>query len=306
MEEIKTLKRQLAAGVTPAMVTPVSEGNFAVNLAVVPQLVDFLHQKGVSGLFVGGTTGEGICFSADERRALLEATVAAAGNLPVLAHAGGITTAATLDLARHAANAGAAGIVVVTPWYFGMDDAALLDYFQEVAAVVSDTPILVYDIPQAAVNGVSPALLDRLQSTIPNFAGLKCSRTDMQIIRALLTVIRDDLIFLAGNEAIALGSLAMGASGMISGLSTAIPEPFVALTAAAGRGDLESARRAQTMIQRLLDQLPAGRRLGAIKQILQARGVPVGSTVPPRLMPQIEGGGLWERLQPDLIGLEAG
>ncbi len=284
---------RLAGGVTPAMATPLdAEGR--VDVAAVPALVDFLIGAGVAGLFVGGTTGEGILLPAAARQSLHQATVtAAAGRVPVLIHAGSNHTAETIALAAHGAAVGADGIVVITPTFYPLADPALGAYFQTVADAIPDTPLLLYDIPHMAVNGVSPALLADLAATLPNLAGVKSSRPDAQAVRALIDA-APHLGILAGNERIALGLLALGAHGLISGLSTAIPEPFVALTAAHRAADLPTARAEQGRINRLLDSLPAGRRLGAVKAILESRGVPVGAPLAPR--PAVHDPGLWPRL----------
>lgn len=297
VEEVATLNARLAGGVLPAMATPLQDDGYTVATDVVPDLVDFLIERGVRGLFVGGTTGEGLMLSLRERMSLHEsAWLAAAGRVPVLLHAGANTTAETLALARHAASLGADAIVVITPTFYAMPDDALLSYFAEIAEAVPRLPLLVYDIPQMAINGVSPELLARLAEAIPSFAGIKCSRPDMQMIRRLIDASTGEAALFAGNEAIALGSLALGASGLISGLATAIPEPFVALTDAFVQGDMERARHEQQRVNRLLSMLPAGARIGAIKQILQQRNIPAGGCVPPRPTPELPG--LWERLQP--------
>jgi dihydrodipicolinate synthase/N-acetylneuraminate lyase len=176
-----------------------------------------------------------------------------------------------------------------------MPDDALLSYFVEVAAAAPELPVLVYDIPQMAMNGVTPELLARLPDKIPSFAGIKCSRLDMQMIRRLIDVTAPGLAFFAGNESIALGSLALGAHGLISGLATAIPEPFVALADAFTCGDMATARQEQQRINRLLALLPAGARIGAMRRILEQRGIPVGPCVPPRPMPDVPG--LWEQMR---------
>ncbi len=272
-------------GVLPAMATPTND-DFSPNLEVVKGLVDFLLDKGVAGLFVGGTTGEGIAFSAANRQALHETAVtAAAGRAPVLIHAGANRLDDTLTLAIHGERIGADGVVVITPYFFGMPDAALADYFRQVASTVPETPFMVYDIPQMAVNGVSPSLYAELIDTIPNFAGIKSSHHDAQHIRRLLDVEAGRGMLLAGNESIALGSLAMGATGLISGLSTAIPEPFVAMCNAFAANDLATAQMYQRQINRLLALLPAGARLGGVKTILAKRGISAGKTIPPRPMP---------------------
>jgi dihydrodipicolinate synthase/N-acetylneuraminate lyase len=111
---------------------------------------------------------------------------------------------------------------------------------------------------------------------------VKTSHSDAQHIRSLIDAAPDEAIVLAGNERIALGSLALGADGLISGLSTAIPEPFVAMTRAFAAGDLAEAQKQQRIINQLLDWLPGGARIGAIKQILVERGIAAGRPMPPR------------------------
>lgn len=294
-DERSTLFNRLQSGVLPAMATPLTADGYDVNLEAVPTTVDFLIGAGVNGLFVGGTTGEGILLDLEQRYALHEAAMkAVSGRTPLLLHVGTNNTRDTSALAAHASKMGVDGIVVITPTFYGMNDDALLAYFQETAARAPATPFLVYDIPHMAVNGVSPALLARLMQTIPNFAGVKCSRPDAQIIRQLIDVANNRVLVLAGNERIALGSLALGASGLISGLATAIPEPFVALVAAVAAGNLERARAEQLRINRLLDLIPTGERIGALKLILEQRGIPAGPVVPPRSLPAAPE--LWQRL----------
>jgi dihydrodipicolinate synthase/N-acetylneuraminate lyase len=281
------LKRKLAGGVTPAMATPVLVDGYTVNTAVIPTLADFLIQAGVRGLFVGGTTGEGVLLTETERMRLHEASLAAAnGRVPVIVHVGTNRLDTAVTLARHAAEIGADGIAVVTPYFYGMDDDGLAAYFEAVATAVPGMPLLLYDIPQMATNGVSPELFARLGKAIPSLAGIKCSRPDAQVIRRHIIVAPERAMVLVGNEAIALGSLAMGADGIISGLCTAVPEPFVALTRAFAARDMAEAQRQHRLINRLLPCLPAGARIGGIKQILTERGIDVGTAVPPRAMPE--------------------
>jgi dihydrodipicolinate synthase/N-acetylneuraminate lyase len=295
LEATQKLAQQLQYGVAPACATPLEGDGTRVNLAVVPDLVAFLLARGVAGLFVGGTTGEGILLSNQQRKSLHEAVVdAVAGRVPVLLHIGANNTAESLNLAQHGREIGASALVAMTPYFFEMSDDALFDYFHTVAMVAPRTPFMVYDIPHMAVNGISVALLQRLVARVPNFAGIKCSRPDMQIIRQQLDALPHGLIYLVGNERVALGALALGATGLISGLSTAVPEPFCQLTSQFAAGQLSEARHTQQRINQMLDQLPAGARLGAIKTILQERGVPVGSVMPPRPMPSRA---VWPNLQ---------
>lgn len=294
-DNVFKLLTRVQSGVLPAMATPVEENGYQVNTDAVASLVDFLIDAGVHGLFVGGTTGEGLLLDIAQRCALHAAAMeAAAGRVPILLHVGTNVTRDSLILAEHAADIGADAMVAITPTFYGMTDEALLAYFELVAAAAPATPFLVYDIPHMAVTAVSPNLLSNLLQTVPNFGGVKSSRLDAQLIRQLIDVVGNDAMLLAGNERIALGSLALGATGLISGLATAIPEPFVTLMGAYADGDLEAAQREQKRINHLLDLMPVGERIGAIKLILQQRGIEVGPAVPPRSMPSDPQ--LWRRL----------
>ena len=284
-EAIQVLAQRLAYGVTPALATPLEPDGTHLNAAVVSALIAFLLERGVSGFFVGGTTGEGVLLSNKQRKSLHEAVVEVVdGRVPVLLHVGANTTAEALNLAQHGRDVGADALVAMTPYFLHMDDNALFDYFQILAAEAPTRPFLVYDIPQLAVNGISSTLLQRLAAELPNFAGIKCSRPDMQVIRQQLAVLPKGLIYLVGNERIALGALALGATGLISGLSTAVPEPFVQMTTAFAAGNLGEAQLAHRRLNQMLDALPTAR-IGAIKAILNERGIPVGTAVPPRPMP---------------------
>lgn len=284
--KIANLKSKLIQGVTPAMATPIGADGYTVDTAVLPALVDFLISHGVKGLFAGGSTGEGIALDLAERQKLHAATLEAVnGRVPVLVHVGALRTDHAQELARHAEAIGADAIAAMTPYFYGLDDDSLAVYFQQIADAATNTPLIVYDIPQLAVNGVSPALLARLGRELPTLAGIKSSRADAGQIRNLLDARPEHIVALAGNEPIALGLLALGMDGLLSGLSTAVPEPLVALTQAVASGDLAEAQRQQTIIRQILALTPAGQRIGWIKAILQERGVPVGTAVLPRLTP---------------------
>lgn len=297
IERRKQLIGRISRGVLPAMATPIASDGQSVNLSALEALIDFLITAGVKGLFVGGTTGEGILLPFDQRQALHERAMSAiAGRIPALVHVGANTTAESVRLAKHAQAIGADAIVAVTPTFYSMPDASLAVYFNDLAAAASDTPLMAYDIPHMAVNGVSPALVAELAETLPSFAGIKTSNNDAQVIRRLIDAAPQDTIVLAGNERIALGSLAMGAAGLISGLSTALPEPFVRMTEAFFAGDLKKARQEQKRINSLLDLLPQGRRIGALKSLLVQRGIDVGPPVPPRPAVDPEEWAVWPEI----------
>jgi dihydrodipicolinate synthase/N-acetylneuraminate lyase len=304
--KVDSLKDNISGGVIPAMATPLRDdasggGELQVDENGVTGLVDLLIDAGVKGLFIGGTTGEGILLPEEERFRLHETTMEAiGGRVPALIHVGANTSSESIRLAEHARAIDAEAIVAVTPYFYPIHDLALLSYYQSVAEAAPGTPFFAYDIPHLAINGVAPELVPELVEAIPSFAGLKSSTADAQHIRRLVDVSSGRTIVLAGNERIALGSMALGVDGLISGLSTAVPEPFVSLAQSFAEGDIDQARIEQKRINRILDLIPAGARIGAIKMILSERGIAAGPAIPPRPMPA-EGWSAWSQISSELI-----
>ena len=264
------------------MVTPLAPDGRHLHATAVAPYVQWLAQRGVDGVFVGGTTGEGPLLSLEERRQLLELVIGAARplRLTVVAHVGDATTGGACALAEHAARAGADAMAAVTPWFFGLDLAALVEHFAELAATAAKTPFFLYHIPGAARNRVTPDLITALAPRAPNLAGLKDSGGDLAGLRGLAAAGRaacaHGFTVFCGGDAIALGALAAGADGMVSGNASTVPEPFVELVRAFRAGDLAGARRAQDRIDAVRLALRDGGDLGLFKAVLQARGVGVG------------------------------
>ena len=300
-KKIEILKASIRLGVIPAMATPLRSDGQSIDESGIRSLVDFLIDAGVKGLFVGGTTGEGILMSEDSRMRLHACAMdAISGRVPALVHIGANTSSQSIRLTQHAIEIKADAIVAVTPFFYPIHNEALIDYYRTLAEIAPEIPLFAYDIPQMAINGVAPELIHPLLDKVPSFAGLKSSRPDAQFIRSLVDKAAGRAIVLAGNERIALGSLALGVDGLISGLSTAVPEPFVAMTRAFAAGDIEQSRLEQKRINWIIDLIPAGARIGAIKTILHERGFSAGPAIPPRPMPDA-GWTAWDRIKDELM-----
>jgi len=279
--------RTPVTGLVAAMLTPLGPRGREVDAAAVAPYVQWLRQRGVDAVFVGGTTGEGPLLTPEERRHLLEGVVAAArpAGLAVVAHVGDATTAGARVLAEHAARVGADAVAAVTPWYFAVDEEALVDHFAEVAAAAGDVPFLLYHLPGAARNRVTPGLIAALAPRAANLAGVKDSGGDLAGLRALAAAGRAacprGFTVFCGGDAIALGALAAGADGIVSGNASTVPEPFAELLRAFRAGDTAGARLAQDRIDAVRRALGDGLDLGLFKAALEARGVRVGQPRPP-------------------------
>ena len=244
--------------------TPLRDGGDALDEDAFAPYVEFLAAGGVDGVLALGTTGEGILLSREERQRAAELFLA--GPLPVIVHAGAQTTGDTVALAGHAASAGAAGVAVIGPPYFVLDERALLDHFARAAAACAPTPFYVYEFERASGYAVPLKVVERLRERAPNLAGLKVSDAPFEKVRPYLL---GGLDVFVGAEALLGEGLAAGAAGGVSGLAAAFPE-VVADAVRTGDSRRAGELRAQ------LERFP---RHAALKLVLQARGVPIEDEV---------------------------
>ena len=249
-----------------AAATPLRDGGSRLDEEAFAPLVEFLAGGGLDGMLAMGTTGEGLLLSVDERRRAAE--LFCGGDLDVIVHTGAQTTADTVALAAHAAEIGAAGIAVIGPPYFTLDDEALLAHFIAAARACLPTPFYVYEFERASGYAFPIELLARLADEAPNLAGLKVSDTPYERLAAYLETPYDVFV---GPEALIGRGVAAGAVGAVSALATAFPEAVVAAVRQGG----EHAERIGRL-RELVERFP---RHAALKLELARRGVPVREDV---------------------------
>jgi dihydrodipicolinate synthase/N-acetylneuraminate lyase len=257
------LRGALAAAVTPLRDDELDEAAFA-------PYVDFLVAGGLDGALVLGTTGESMLFGADERRRILELYVAAAGGrLQIAAHCGAQTTRDTVELAEHAAAAGADAVAVIGPPYFPLDDRALLEHFAAAAAACAPLPFYVYEFEKASGYAVPLHVLAALRERAPNLAGLKVSDSPFERFSPYLV---EGLDVFVGPEALIARGIAAGAVGAVSALGSAFPDQVVA----AVREPTEANAVRLGELRAAIELLP---RHAALKTVIAAKGVPLGAEV---------------------------
>ena len=272
-----------------AALTPLRGGGDALDLDAVPAYTEFLEAGGAEGILALGTTGEGILLAVAERQAVAAAFTA--GPLPVIVHCGAQTTADTVALAEHAAGIGAAGVAVIAPPYFALDDEALLRHLAAAAAACAPGPFYVYEFERVSGYPVPVAVVERLRDLAPNLAGLKVSDAPFDRVRPYLL---DGLDLFVGAEGLIGEALAAGAAGAVSGVCSAFPEIVVE---AVRSGD----SRRVGELRAALDRFP---RLAALKAVAAARGVPLREELRAPLRPLSDGerDGLMAAVEPYLAG----
>lgn len=249
--------------------------NGEVDYKGLTDLCEYLIEKGVHGLYPNGSTGEMCYLTLEERKKILECTLEAAkGRVNVFCMVGANTTQDTIELARHAENAGADGIGVVTPYYFKLDETELVQYFVDVASSVSpDFPVYLYGIPQLAVNDITPVMAEKIVQHCPNVIGVKYSYPDVPRMLKFMDVNNGKFSVLTGPDDLFYTILASGGDGVISGNSNVIPEHYVAIYDAYKSGDHRLAAKIQAKVNRLLVHISGPNHMARYKVGLHHRGI---------------------------------
>jgi len=223
-----------------AMVTPFRNGK--VDEAKVRELVEFHTSHGTDGLIPCGTTGESPALSHDEHRRVVELVVEAAqGRIPVIAGTGSNSTAEAIDLTRHAERAGAAGALVVNPYYNKPTQEGLYRHFRAVAESVA-IPILVYNIQSRTAVNVETATLERLVRDARNVVGVKEASGSLDQMSQVVAACGPDFSVLSGDDNLTLPLLAVGGHGVISVIANIVPRETAEMVHAALDGDWKRAR----------------------------------------------------------------
>ncbi len=266
---------QRLRGVIVAMPTPM-QASGAIDLGGTARLTEWLIDKDVNAVFVCGTTGEGPLLDDPERVEITRVAVnAARGRVPVVAHAGAVTTAATVDLAKRCVDAGADALAVVTPYYFHYCDEELIAHYAAVTAAVADHPVLAYNIPMLAGNTITPAVA-RILRERAGLVGMKDSTGDAYGLLQLAEAGGSGFHVVVGADLLVLEVLAMGWAGMVSGPAVAIPEPYVALWKTVASGATvpwPQVGAAYRQVAAVCHALHNGSDIPRIKAVLHLRGV---------------------------------
>jgi dihydrodipicolinate synthase/N-acetylneuraminate lyase len=256
-------------GAIAAAVTPLRDAGEALDEDAFRPYVDFLAGGSLDGILALGTTGEGFLLPVEQRMRAAELFLeAAAERLPVAVHVGAQSTWDTVELAAHASDIGAAGVAVMGPPYFALDEAELLAHFAAAARACAPTPFYVYEFAARSGYAVPVEVLERLRDVAPNFRGMKVSDTPWDRFAQYLI---EGLDVFVGPEFLIAQGRAAGAVGAVSALASAFPELIAAEVHASEQvgGDLGGVRSA-------LERFPFQ---SALKTVLARRGVPINPDV---------------------------
>jgi 4-hydroxy-tetrahydrodipicolinate synthase len=228
-------------GSFPPLITPFRDG--AVDYETFARLVDFQVANGSHGVVVCGTTGEPTTLTPDERSELVRTAVRAmAGRGPVVAATGSHSHAETVVLSAAAERAGAAALLIVTPYFSRPPQRGLAEFYIDIARRTG-LPVLIYHIPGRAAVNLELATVERIVAAAPNVVGMKHAANDLAFATQLLARFGPDFRLFVGLEELSFPMLALGACGLMNAVANVAPRRVADLYEAVARGDLAAARR---------------------------------------------------------------
>ncbi|MBC7319426.1 dihydrodipicolinate synthase family protein [bacterium] len=267
-------------GIIPAVVTPFKGDSIDFN--AFEKLLNFLIDRGVNGLFIAGTNGEGPLLSKEEKALLFKTAVEVAKDrVPVIAQIGEVTTKDTIEVGESAVKSGVSAVAIVSPYYFKLEDSALKRHFISVARALDPMPVYLYNLPSNTGNSIKPSLAKAIIGEADNVKGIKDSSKDLQTLEDFIYELGPDRDVIVGTDSLILPALIMGAKGAISALANPLPELCISLYRDFLSEDLKSAREKQYILNNIRTITKQFSSISALKVMLRLRGIDVGTVRPP-------------------------
>lgn len=254
----------------PTLFTP----GGSLDLAATRTAYEQLAEHPIDAVFVGGTTGEFVTLTDAERLDLCAVAGEAFGPDRTFWHVGAASAHQAAALTRAAVGRGARLLAALTPHYFAATESALLTYYERVVASAADAPVYGYLFPARTTTQVSPQLLVQLVGT--GLAGVKISGQPYAVVAEYVDALRDaDLPVYSGGDGDFADVVDRGAAGVVSGVSSVLPGPFLAVRDALRDGDHDALPAAVARSHRAIAATQHGD-LAHLKAVLELRGLPAG------------------------------
>jgi len=222
-----------------ALVTPFKNGE--VDEAKLKELIEFHIENGTHGIVPCGTTGESATLSHEEHERVIDITVeTVGGRIPVIAGTGSNSTAEALRLTKHAKEAGADAVLLITPYYNKPTQEGMYRHFMTIADAV-DIPMILYNVPSRTGIDLLPETVARLAEH-PNIVGIKEATGSLRRASEIIQACGEDFILLSGDDFVTLPMMAVGGRGVISVAANIIPSQLAKMCELAKAGDFAAAR----------------------------------------------------------------
>ena len=268
------MKKPLFTGACTALVTPFLDDQ--INYPMLEQLLKRQIDAGITAIVICGTTGEAPTLSDAEKVELFRRAKGYVGSdCMIIAGTGSNCTKHAADLSVRAQEAGADGLLIVSPYYNKANAQGLYDHYSTIAAGV-DLPIILYNVPSRTGLDIPVAVYHQL-SQIPNISGVKEASSDITKITKIRYTCGNELSIWTGNDDQITPVIALGGSGVISVLSNVAPVETRILAEAALDGDFDTASALQTELQPLVEALFSDVNPVPVKEAMKLIGFDCGA-----------------------------
>lgn len=275
-------------GIIPAFYACYDE-NGNISGERVQELAKFYLDKGVKGLYVGGSSGECIYQNVTERKEVLENVMAAVGGkMTIIAHVAAPSTRDSVELAKHAESLGVDALAAIPPIYFSLPEFAIRDYWTAMMNATS-LDFIIYNIPQTTGYALSVNMLKEMMS-FDQVIGVKNSSMPVQDIYLFKRNAGKEIVIFNGPDEQFVAGRIMGADAGIGGTYGVMPELFLAANQAIEDSEIEKAQEIQIMIDDIIFKMleAKGNLYDVMKAVLVKRGITIGSVRAPlpRIIPE--------------------
>jgi 4-hydroxy-tetrahydrodipicolinate synthase len=262
-------------GAGVAIVTPMKD-NEDVNYDKLEELINWHVDNGTDSIIIAGTTGESSTLTMEEHKEVIEAAVRFTNHrIPVIAGTGSNCTRTAIQLSQEAEEAGADGLLIVTPYYNKATQAGLIKHYSTIADNTK-LPIIMYNVPGRTGCNLMPETVATLFKTKENIVGLKEATGNVSQASETMYLTDGKLDLYSGEDALVLPLLAIGGSGVISVWNNIAPRQVHDLCESFWKGDIETARNLQRAGIPLVNALFSEVNPIPVKEAMNMMGMEVG------------------------------
>jgi dihydrodipicolinate synthase/N-acetylneuraminate lyase len=275
-------------GIYVAAVTPRTSGTVSIDTDAALAMIDWLVDHGVQGLVLMGSTGEFVHYSIEQRIEYAK-TVVKHSRVPVLVNVSHSSYRGAMELANAARDMGAAGSVLMPPYFFRYSQTQLFEFYTRFGDEFRDAPLYMYNIPFFTTPlDVSTA---RLLLETGRFSGIKDSSGNIDYLSQLLPYRGPETAVFVGNDVVFHSLRAAGADGVVSGVSCALPELMLGIDRAIAADDHKNGERLDVHLQEYIRQIDSFPAPIGVKESVALRGLTAtGHSIPlgPQTQKEIE------------------
>jgi 4-hydroxy-tetrahydrodipicolinate synthase len=263
----------LFTGSGVAIITPFTKDG--IDFKKLEELLEWHVKEGTDAVIICGTTGESSTMSIDERKEAIKFTIEVINKrIPVIAGTGSNNTKQAVEMSKWADEAGADGLLVITPYYNKTTQRGLIEHFKAIAGEVKK-PIIIYNVPSRTGLNILPETLHEL-SKVPNISGVKEASSDIVQITKVAQLCRDKLDIYSGNDDQVVPILSVGGKGVISVVANILPKDTHDMVAKFFKGDLKGSLKLQLDMFPLIKALFIETNPIPIKEAMNLMGMNVG------------------------------